>query len=58
MKDGYIIVHNFLQENQIDNLEKFVTKAISLLKYDNFDKDLFKTATIKETVNLNSFSYR
>ncbi len=26
MKDGYIIVHNFLQENQIDNLEKFVTK--------------------------------
>lgn len=28
-------------------LEKFVTKSISLLKYDNFDKELFKTATIK-----------
>jgi len=28
-------------------LEKFVTKAISLLKYDNFDKELFKKATIK-----------
>jgi hypothetical protein len=26
MKDGYIIVHNFLQENRIDNVEKFVTK--------------------------------
>lgn len=28
-------------------LEKFVTKSISLLKYDNFDKELFKKATIK-----------
>lgn len=28
-------------------LEKFVTKTISLLKYDNFDKELFKKATIK-----------
>jgi len=28
-------------------LEKFVTKAVSLLKYDNFDKELFKKATIK-----------
>ncbi|PIF04515.1 MAG: hypothetical protein CSA86_01650 [Arcobacter sp.] len=28
-------------------LEKFVTKTVSLLKYDNFDKDLFKKATIK-----------
>jgi len=28
-------------------LEKFITKAISLLKYDNFDKELFKKATIK-----------
>jgi len=26
MKDWYIIVHNFLQENRIDNVEKFVTK--------------------------------
>jgi len=28
-------------------LEKFVTKSVSLLKYDNFDKELFKKATIK-----------
>ena len=33
-------------------LEKFVTKAISLLKYDNFDKDLFKKATIKAYTEL------
>jgi len=33
-------------------LEKFVTKAISLLKYDNFDKDLFKKATIKAFTEL------
>lgn len=33
-------------------LEKFVTKAISLLKYDNFDKDLFKKATIKAFAEL------
>lgn len=33
-------------------LEKFVTKSISLLKYDNFDKDLFKTATIKAYTEL------
>ena len=28
-------------------LEKFITKSVSLLKYDNFDSELFKTATIK-----------
>jgi len=28
-------------------LEKFVTKTISLLKYDNFDLELFKTAINK-----------
>ncbi len=28
-------------------LEKFNTKAISLLKYDNFDVELFKKATLK-----------
>lgn len=28
-------------------LEKFVTKTISLLKYDNFDIELFKKATLK-----------
>lgn len=28
-------------------LEKFITKAISLLKYDNFDVELFKKATLK-----------
>jgi len=28
-------------------LEKFNTKAISLLKYDNFDMELFKKATLK-----------
>jgi len=28
-------------------LEKFVTKTISLLKYDNFDIELFKTAILK-----------
>ena len=33
-------------------LEKFNTKAISLLKYDNFDKDLFKKATIKAYTEL------
>jgi len=33
-------------------LEKFITKAISLLKYDNFDKDLFKKATIKAYTEL------
>lgn len=33
-------------------LEKFITKAISLLKYDNFDKDLFKTATLKAYTQL------
>jgi hypothetical protein len=33
-------------------LEKFVTKTISLLKYDNFDKDLFKKATIKAYTEL------
>ncbi|MEA3512791.1 MAG: hypothetical protein U9R37_04230 [Campylobacterota bacterium] len=28
-------------------LEKFITKTISLLKYDNFDIELYKKATLK-----------
>jgi hypothetical protein len=33
-------------------LEKFVTKSITLLKYDNFDVELYKKATIKSYENL------
>jgi len=33
-------------------LEKFVTKSISLLKYDNFDFELFKKATLKSYIEL------
>jgi hypothetical protein len=33
-------------------LEKFNTKAISLVKYDNFDIELFKKATLKAYTEL------
>lgn len=33
-------------------LEKFNTKAITLLKYDNFDVELYKKATLKSYVVL------
>ena len=33
-------------------LEKFFTRTISLLKLDNFDKDLFKTRTLKNYEDL------
>lgn len=33
-------------------LEKFITKSVSLIKYDNFDRVLFQKATLKSYTEL------
>jgi len=43
----YEINEKTIRLRYIRVLEKFITKAITLLKYDNFDLELYKKATLK-----------